>query len=140
MKALNLLVAAAAASVALLTVSPDAEAHGRWRGSVNLHLGWPGHWWGPGYWGPGYWGHGYGYLPPPPVYYYPEYPPAYWPPAVTRPDPPVYVERDAPEAAAPAEPPAWWYWCPAEKKYYPYVKECPGGWQRVAPQPAPERR
>ncbi len=23
------------------------------------------------------------------------------------------------------------------KTYYPYVKECPGGWQRVTPQPAP---
>ncbi len=30
-----------------------------------------------------------------------------------------------------------WYYCAESKTYYPYVKECPGGWQRVTPQPAP---
>lgn len=135
MKALKLLAAATAASLALLSLSPPAEAHGRVRGNVTFHFGyWPGYWWGPGYWG-------YRYLPPPPAYYYPDYP--YWPPVVvTRPDPPVYIERDAapPETSPAAEPPAWWYWCPGEKKYYPYVKECPGGWQRVPPQPVPPEK
>ena len=28
-----------------------------------------------------------------------------------------------------------WYFCPSSKMYYPYVRECPGGWQQVAPQP-----
>jgi hypothetical protein len=90
---------------------------------------WPGAYWGPGYWGPGYWGPRYGYVYPP---YYDGYPPAYSAPA-----PPMYVERDAPPQ--PAEP-VWWYWCAEAKAYYPYVKECAGGWQRVPPQPVPERQ
>lgn len=126
MKALKI-VAAAVAAVALLSAQVPAQAHdrGRIRGGVvlNFGYGWPG------YWGPGY-------LYPPPVYYYPR---AYVPPVVVAPEsPPVYVERDAPDelGAAPA-PPVWWYWCPSAKGYYPYVKECADGWQRVPPQPMP---
>jgi len=80
---------------------------------------------GPLYWGPGYWGPAYYY--PPPYYYYP--PPAYYPPA----SPPVYVERED----APASAQGWWYYCEQSRGYYPYVKECPGGWKRVPPAPAP---
>jgi hypothetical protein len=29
----------------------------------------------------------------------------------------------------------YWYFCPGSNGYYPYVRECPGGWQQVAPQP-----
>ena len=29
----------------------------------------------------------------------------------------------------------WWHYCPESKTFYPYVKECPAGWQRVAPTP-----
>jgi hypothetical protein len=47
---------------------------------------------------------------------------------------PVFIERDPP--AAPAAP-VWWYWCDEAKAYYPYVKECPGDWRRVPPQPVP---
>lgn len=46
--------------------------------------------------------------------------------------PPVYIERSDTQAA-PASP-AYWYYCVDAKAYYPYVKECPGGWQRVVPQ------
>jgi hypothetical protein len=31
----------------------------------------------------------------------------------------------------------YWYYCERSKSYYPYVKECPSGWTRVAPQPSP---
>ena len=76
------------------------------------------------------WGYGYG------PYYYPPYyyPPAYYPPAVAAPQ--TYVER-ADEQVAPAVPSdaSSWYYCPDSKAYYPYVKSCPGPWQRVAPQP-----
>jgi len=48
-----------------------------------------------------------------------------------RPTAPVFVER-SPPAEAPAQ--VWWYWCNESRAYYPYVKECPAGWQRVAPQ------
>jgi hypothetical protein len=27
-----------------------------------------------------------------------------------------------------------WFYCPNAGAYYPYVKECAGGWQRVLPQ------
>jgi hypothetical protein len=131
-------------------------APGAWRGgapyyrghrgyghaTTNFYFGYygPGYWGGPGYWprywwgwGPGYWGPSYGYVYPP--YYGYGY--GYTPPAYVAPDPPVYIERDPP--AQPAAP-VWWYWCADAKAYYPYVKECPGGWQRVPPQPPAEKQ
>lgn len=136
MKALKLVAAAIAASVALTAASPPAEAHRRVRGGVTLQFGWPGYW-GPGYWGPGYWGGVRHYAYPPPVYYYPR---VYGPPAVVSPpSEPVYIERDAPEESAPPAATVWWYWCPGAKGYYPYVQQCPGGWQRVPPQPVPAK-
>jgi hypothetical protein len=86
-----------------------------------------------------------------PRYYYPEpyyyryYPPpaVYYPPAVVvvPSSPPVYVEQGQQyqqgQAAAPAAPSSdsSWYYCEGAQAYYPYVNSCPGGWQRVAPQP-----
>jgi hypothetical protein len=66
-------------------------------------------------------------------YYYPPY---YYPPAVAGPAyDPAYVEQGAVQAA-PSQPQAnWWYYCADAKSYYPYVRECPGGWVRVSPQP-----
>lgn len=123
MKRLSVLLAAFATLLSLVAFSAPAEAHGRVRGGVFLNFGvpWPG-WWGPRYYTyPGY-------------YYYDDYPP----PAVyvERPEPPTYVERSDVEPAPTAQAPQhWWYWCPGSEKYYPYVKECPGGFHRVAPQP-----
>ena len=92
--------------------------------SAPAQAQWHHHGWGPRvgvYIGPGY------YYPPP--YYYA--PPVYVAPS----PPPVYIEQ-APAQAAPAPAqPAMWYYCAASRSYYPYVKECPGGWQQVAPQP-----
>jgi len=71
-----------------------------------------------------------------PYYYPPAYYPSpyYYPPAYAPSSPPVYVERqDAAPESAPAT--AYWYYCAESKTYYPYVKHCPAGWQRVAPQP-----
>jgi hypothetical protein len=65
---------------------------------------------------------------PPPYYGYP-------PPAVIVPSrPPVYIERDdaAPPTASGA---GYWHYCDSPAGYYPYVRECPGGWERVAPTP-----
>ncbi|MCE1241365.1 MAG: hypothetical protein LWW83_15725 [Azonexaceae bacterium] len=64
---------------------------------------------------------------PPPWYYYPPTPVIVTPP----PPPPVYIEQ----SVAPAEPAAgdYWYYCTEASAYYPNVKECPGGWQRVLP-------
>lgn len=68
------------------------------------------------YWGP-YW-----YYPPPSYYYQA--------PVVIQ-SPPVYVEQ----AANPAPAANYWYYCAASRRYYPYVNDCPGGWQQVAPTP-----
>ena len=85
---------------------------------------------GPGFWFPPPY---YGY---PPNYYPPySYPPYYYPPVVAGPVTPTYIEQ-ATAQPAPALPPGYWYYCDGPKAYYPYVRECPGGWQRVAPQPA----
>ncbi|PKO88354.1 MAG: hypothetical protein CVU16_14145 [Betaproteobacteria bacterium HGW-Betaproteobacteria-10] len=69
-------------------------------------------------------------------------PPYYYPPRVVvvpAPAPPVYIEQqqEAPVEAAPAPATAaqYWYYCASSKGYYPYVKECPEGWQKVLPQP-----
>src|SRR5512147_1686966 len=68
---------------------------------------------------------------PAPYYYYPA--PVYYPSPVIVQQPPVYTERQdvAPEAQN------YWYYCAATRGYYPYVKECPGGWQKVPPAPPP---
>jgi hypothetical protein len=78
----------------------------------------------PGYYPPPYYAYpGYGY--PAPAYGYP-------PVAVT---PPTYVEQGMPQSApAPAQPRGDWYYCADSQAYYPYVKECPAGWQRVPAQ------
>ena len=42
-----------------------------------------------------------------------------------------YIERG--DASAPAE--AEWFYCRPLNAYFPYVPECPGGWERVLPGP-----
>lgn len=82
------------------------------------------------------------YYPPAPVYY----PPAstYYPPV--QPAPVIYTERSESPQISPQVAPrnssqdvqeSWWYYCVDAKAYYPYVNQCPEGWLRVAPQPAP---
>src|SRR5262245_20759609 len=67
------------------------------------------------------------YYPPP--YYYP-----YYQPVVYESEPTNYVEQSSTPAV---EPTGWWYYCDASRGYYPYVKECPSGWQRVPAVPPP---
>jgi hypothetical protein len=105
---------------AAVFASPPAEAHGRSRVSIGVGFGY----WGP-FWGPPWW-----YYPGP--YYSPYY---YPPPVVIQRGPVTYIEQGSSDAPA-AGSSGWWYYCDASKAYYPYVKECPSGWQRVAPAPA----
>jgi hypothetical protein len=106
------------------------------------------HGWGRGY---GYYGPrvgigiavplgGYGYYPGVfgvPVY--PVVPRVYAPPPAVVVTPPttVYVERGSPDSAA-SDAGGYWYYCRKPRGYYPYVKRCPDGWERVAPEP-PDR-
>jgi len=100
----------------------------------------------------GGYGHGYRhggvgiYIGAPYMYpYYPPYPYAYYPPVVpvviAPAPPPVYIEQQQPIQIAPEIPqqaiPAtnYWYHCGNPDGYYPYIKECPGGWQKVTPTP-----
>lgn len=56
----------------------------------------------------------------------------FYPPPLVYSSPPVYVEQ-LPGPASPAG--NYWYYCADSGRYYPYVAECPGGWQRVVPAP-----
>lgn len=47
--------------------------------------------------------------------------------------PPVYVEQSAYPPAPIQQAQNNWYYCAAAGAYYPYVKQCPGGWQQVTP-------
>ena len=73
--------------------------------------------------------------------YFPYYaPPYYYPPhysPIVVSSPPVYIEQESmqPVPAPAALPEGWWYYCAESRAYYPYVKECPGDWQRVSPRP-----
>lgn len=152
MRALKILVAAAAALVFLTVTDPASASRGhRGGGHRGPHVsvgvwgpGWWGGWggwgwrgaWGPGWWGPGWsagwWGPAWG----------PAWGPGWstWPSTVVvvPQEPRVFVERD--EVAAPTPPaaqsaPQWWYWCASAQQYFPYVSTCSEGWQRVTPQP-----
>ena len=65
-----------------------------------------------------------------PFYPYPYYPYDYYAPRtiVVPAQPTRYIEQSSPESG-------YWYYCPGSKTYYPYVKDCPAGWQRVSPTP-----
>lgn len=108
------------------TMLVSAPAQAQWHHHRGPRIGF---YFGPGYYGPSpYYYGGPGYYP----YYAP-------PPVVVAPSPPpVYIEQApaAPQMAAPAPAQNNWYYCADSRSYYPYVKECPGGWQQVAPTPA----
>lgn len=117
------------------------------------------------HWGHRHFGVGV-YLGPGPVWPWYAYPPRYYypsPPVVVVPaQPPVYIERgevpapvviqppsaptQVPSTAAAPPPPvtpapaaeSYWYYCSDPQGYYPYVKSCPLGWQKVAPAVPPQ--
>ena len=76
------------------------------------------------------------YIGGPGYYYYPWwYAPYYYPPAVVERQPDVtYIEQEPAQTVPENEQPGFWYYCADAKVYFPYVKQCPGGWQRVVPQ------
>ncbi|RZT43057.1 hypothetical protein [Cupriavidus agavae] len=130
-------VALALAAIGAVAFATTAEARTRVGVGVYVGPGWgygPG--WGPGWGGPG-WGPGWG---PYGSYYGPYYAPGYYAPpavvAVPAPNPPQYIEQGSdgnPALTDGTSPNAWWYFCNQPQGYYPYVKECPGGWQREQP-------
>jgi hypothetical protein len=96
--------------------------HGsRFHGGTRVFIGGGIGWWGsPGWWGwPGRWGTPYPYYPAQPL--------------VIQQAPTEYIQQ----APTPPSAPQYWYYCQNAGAYYPYVKECPGGWMQVVPQPSP---
>jgi len=81
----------------------------------------------------------------PPVAIVPQAPPVYIEqpqfalPPVQQPSPPYQQEQQMyqpPGESAPQSSGGYlWYFCPDSQTYYPYVKQCPSGWQPVTPQP-----
>jgi hypothetical protein len=65
------------------------------------------------------------------------YPPVYYPPVVIeRSAPPVYVEQLPPIESRPQTRYAgYWYYCQSPSGYYPEVRECPRGREKVPPRP-----
>ncbi|WP_147383906.1 hypothetical protein [Noviherbaspirillum sedimenti] len=71
----------------------------------------------------------YSYSP----YYYPHSPTV----VVVPPAPSAYIEHAPPDQGRQEQlaPNDWYYYCKKPEGYYPYVRRCPGGWQRVPAQP-----
>ena len=117
----NLAKGLALAAAGALSAAPALAWHHHSRVVVGVGVGFGPYWGWPGPY----------YYPPA---YYPYYAPAYYPPAVVVASPPAptqYVERvEQPQAG-------YWYYCEASRGYYPYVKDCPGGWKAVPPAPPP---
>ncbi|SET53402.1 hypothetical protein SAMN05216326_13416 [Nitrosomonas marina] len=112
-------------------ICSQAAAHGGRidRFNFGIHLGHPGYF-------------GYGHYDPffydpffyPPIYSYPPVVVPMTPPVIVPSTPPVYIQQQ--EQVAPTQPQMnYWYYCQNPEGYYPYVKQCPGGWLRVSPTP-----
>lgn len=134
MRTLRLSLGVAVVMMILFTgVMASARGGGHRGGRGGSHFGIVigGPYWGPAWYSP---------------YYYPLYDPFYYPfyypyaPVVTAPSvPEEYIERPRNEQSyESSEPSGFWYYCRKSKAYYPYVKECPGGWQKVPAQPPSE--
>ena len=71
-----------------------------------------------------------------PYPYYPYYPSA---PVMIQPQQEIYVQP-APAPQQQTMEPNYWYFCADANGYYPYVRQCPGGWMKVVPMPpAPQK-
>lgn len=143
--------------VFIAPMSVDARRGGvyggtTWRGPHYSHYGYPSRTWGAHYSYHGYpsrawrahsgwsyrfyWG-GPGVVWPwyPSPYYYSPYYYYTAPPAVIQQPPPVYQSPQEPPPA-----PQYWYYCQDPQGYYPYVKNCPGGWMKVVPNATPPNK
>ena len=115
----------------LSILSTTVLAHGHRHSHLSIGLGYYGSGFYGGY---GLGGYGYGYGFGYPFYYPPAY--AYPPTVVVPTTPPVYIQQQQALPVQPAQPQTnYWYYCQNPDGYYPYVKNCPGGWLQVAPQP-----
>lgn len=54
------------------------------------------------------------------------------PPLASMPPPPQHLAWNSALDPAASQ---WWYFCNSPNGYYPYVRECPSGWEKVSPTP-----
>lgn len=54
-------------------------------------------------------------------------------PVVVQSQPQVFVQQQQQADASPS----FWYYCQKPQGYFPYVRQCPGGWMQVVPQTTP---
>ena len=60
-----------------------------------------------------------------------------YPPVVSAPSaPPIYIQQEVVQVQPQAQGGDYWHYCRKPEGYYPYVKNCPGGWIQVAPEPS----
>jgi hypothetical protein len=102
-----------------------ARGHSHTRGRVEIIIGAPLH----GSWH--YRAH---------PHYYGQHTIYAYPPVIATPAaPPVYIERGDPDDSNSLQQPrAYWYYCSNPQGYYPYVSNCPLGWQQQPAQPPPD--
>jgi hypothetical protein len=98
-------------------------------GGGRGHYGGHAHGYGHGYYGGygyGWWGYPYWWGSP----YYPYYDPYYYEGYGGL---PVLPQEVTPPAESGQQQPSYWHFCQDPEGYYPYVKDCPGGWMTVVP-------
>jgi hypothetical protein len=109
----------------------SGHRHSHHRSNFGIRLG---GYYNPGFYGGGYYrnrGYGYGGFGYRGYggYGYRGYPSTVIVPST----PPVYIQR---EVVTPVQQQTnYWHYCREQDGYYPYIKQCPGGWLQVAPQP-----
>ncbi|HTD06542.1 hypothetical protein [Undibacterium sp.] len=143
MKAILLVLIALSSATASMAWADHGRGGGGFRGGAHgdFHGGFHG-----GFRGPRV---GFGLFVDPfplfygPAYYGPAYYPYYYPDVVVSPAPAtVYVDPSAAVVAPGSGQPSQsndWYYCHNPDGYYPSVRVCPSGWQRVPAQPPSDR-
>ncbi|HUL23257.1 MAG TPA: hypothetical protein VLZ10_17515 [Thermodesulfobacteriota bacterium] len=138
MKRLKTVIVVVLVSLAtfLLVASANAQRHG------GGHYRGYGHGYGHGYYGGrgyGWWGYPYGWAYPygwgyPYGWNYPYYPyyGPYYGGGYEVPTVPPEEVTPPPESGQQQQP-SYWRFCQDPEGYYPYVKDCPGGWMAVVP-------
>lgn len=110
---------------------PGHRSHEAWHRPHQLgresHRVWHHRPWSSRHWGYSY-GYPYGYpYGSPYTPYYPGFPFYYSPPVVVEREPQPYIQQHQ----------YYWYFCQNPEGYWPYIRECPGGWLQVVPQTTP---
>ena len=130
MKRINKFNILVVALLTLLAASPVIAQAGNVGWNVSVGGGYGGGWRPAAYgaygrgWGPG-WGGNWAYAGP----YYGPYAGYYAPPVVYAPPVIAYAPPPQPMVLAAQPQPAVWYYCSASGNYFPYVQDCPSGWQ-----------